>query len=222
PSGRALQIRRSWAVHHRGTDWLRIAYRGVHRRGFAGADRDRALWGVDDRSCTNACHGVIESRSWRPQMWVPTALLLHLSRDAPHATLPLRCALDVCMELGLLASPKRVSQSARYSAHTTRDSTSSRDRHNAFIHARSAIAVAVAFNGKGRTERGAARTCHTLWPPGLCPRPPRLSPTRRQRATFAPRRGFRPVLPPEYTYSTRQLTERAALRRLRRVTALFR
>src|SRR6185312_10157344 len=63
-------------------DWLRIAYRVVHRRGFAGADRDRAVWGVDDRSCTNACHGVIESRLWRPLIWVPTALATSLARCA--------------------------------------------------------------------------------------------------------------------------------------------
>jgi len=35
----------------------------VHRRGSAGADRDRAVWGVDDRSCTNACYGVIWNRA---------------------------------------------------------------------------------------------------------------------------------------------------------------
>jgi len=63
-------------------DWVRIAYRVVQRRGFAGADRDRAVWGVDDRSCTNACHGVIGIALVVPTDVVPTTLLLHLSRDA--------------------------------------------------------------------------------------------------------------------------------------------
>lgn len=63
-------------------DWIRIAYRGVQRRGSAGVDRDRAVRGVDDRSCTNTCYGVIESRSWRPPVWVPTALATSLARCA--------------------------------------------------------------------------------------------------------------------------------------------
>ena len=61
-------------------DWVRIAYRVVQRRGFVGADRDRAVWGVDDRSCTNACHGVIGIALVVPTDVVPTTLLLRLSR----------------------------------------------------------------------------------------------------------------------------------------------
>src|SRR6185312_1109643 len=114
-------------------------------------------------------------------------LLLRLSRDARIRKLIRRHAISTFVwssvyrrirtgiTVGALERDTRRRDSAFPAVLLTRPSR------------RPETADAAASSGKGRIERVAARTCHALWPPGLCPRPPRLSPTGGQRATFAPR-----------------------------------
>jgi len=139
-------------------DWVRIAYRVVQRRGFAGADRDRAVWGVDDRSCTNAGHGVSGiCACGAHRCGAHYAVATSLARctnpvDAAGAVRSRR--LYGARSIG---ESEPVSLSARSSA--THDlvitfSTISATRPSL----RPAIVDAAASSGTGRVERVAART----------------------------------------------------------------